>query len=331
MRHPISATRRALLVAGASLSAAALLPGPAQAQAGWPARPIKMIVPFGPGASTDTVARFVAAKLSARLGQQVVVENKVGVGGIIGTTFVAGQPADGYTLLFQSSPYMTAPLLSKKPAYDPAKDLQAVGMVGAGPFMIVVGNDVKANSLRELIDLAKAKPMGISYGSAGVGTFNHLGGELFALTANIKLLHVPYTGLGPAITDFLGGSTQMLVASFPAALPHVRSGKMRALAVTGAQRSPLMPELPTMAEAGVPGYNLEAWWGMFAPPGLPAPILKRLNDELNAILAMPDTLELLARDGATPRPGSPEDFMNLIRTEVPRWRKVIQDAHIVSE
>jgi tripartite-type tricarboxylate transporter receptor subunit TctC len=334
MPNPIHSTRRAVLAAGASVVAAALLPRPAQAQAAWPAKPIKMIVPFGPGASTDTVARFAAAKLSARLGQQIVVENKVGAGGIIGTTFVAGQPADGYTLLFQSSPYMTAPLLasaSKKPSYDPVKDLQAVGMVGAGPFMIVVGNDVKANSLRELIDLAKAKPGSISYGSAGVGTFNHLGGELFALMANIKLLHVPYTGLGPAITDFLGGNTQMLVASFPAALPHVRAGKMRALAVTGAQRSPLMPELPTMAEAGVPGYNLEAWWGMFAPPGLPAPILKRLNDELNAVLAMPDTMELLARDGATPRPGSPEDFMNLIRTEVTRWRKVIQDARIVSE
>ncbi len=334
MKTTTNSTRRALLIAGASLAAAALLPQPARAQAGWPNKPIKMIVPFGPGASTDTVARFVAAKLSARLGQQVVVENKVGAGGIIGTTFVASQPADGYTLLFQSSPYMTAPLLAtnaRKPSYDPVKDLQAVGMVGAAPFMIVVGNDVKANNLRELIDLAKAKPNGISYGSAGVGTFNHLGGELLALMANIKLLHVPYTGFGPAITDFLGGTTQLLVSSLPSALPHVRSGKMRALAVTGVQRTSLMPELPTMAEAGLPGYNLEAWWGVFAPPGLPAPILKRLNDEMNAILATPEALELLARDGATPRPGSPEDFTNAIRAEVPRWSKVIQDARIVSE
>lgn len=333
MTHQIHPTRRTVLAAGAGAAACALLPSTASAQAGWPNKPIKMIVPFGPGASTDTVARFTAAKLSARLGQQVVVENKLGAGGIIGTSFVAGQPADGYTLLFNSSPYMTAPLLAanaKKPSYDPVKDLQAVGMVGAGPFMIVVGNDVKANNLRELIELAKAKPGGISYGSAGVGTFNHLGGELFALLANIKLLHVPYTGLGAAITDFLGGTTQMLVASFPAALPHIRAGKMRPLAVTGLRRSPLMPELPTMAEAGVPGYNLEAWWGMFAPPGLPAPILKRLNDELNAILAMPDTAELLARDGAAPRPGSPDEFTKLISAEVPRWRKVIQEANIVS-
>ncbi|MEY4139289.1 MAG: hypothetical protein RLZZ371_1471 [Pseudomonadota bacterium] len=334
MTLPMNSTRRAALATGASLVAAALLPQSAHAQAAWPTKPIRMIVPFGPGASTDTVARFAAAKLSARLGQPIVVENKLGAGGIIGTSLVASQPADGYTLLFQSSPYMTAPLLAaaaKKPSYDPVKDLQAVGMVGAGPFMIVVGNDVKANNLRELIELAKAKPGSISYGSAGVGTFNHLGGELFALMANIKLLHVPYTGLGPAITDFLGGNTQMLVASLPAALPHVRAGKMRALAVTGAQRSALMPDLPTMAEAGVPGYNLEAWWGLLAPPGLPAPILKRINDELNTILTTSEARELLARDGATPRPGSPEDFANVIRTEVPRWRQVIQDAHIVSE
>ncbi|MCC2677261.1 MAG: Tripartite tricarboxylate transporter family receptor, partial [Ramlibacter sp.] len=180
-------------------------------------------------------------------------------------------------------------------------------------------------------DLAKANPGSISYGSAGIGTFNHLGGELFALMANIKLLHVPYTGFGPAISDFLGGNTQMLVSSLPSAVPHVRSGKMRALAVTGLQRSPLMPELPTMAEAGVPGYNLEAWWGLFAPPGLPAPILQRLNDELNAILATPDAKELLARDGATPKPGSPDDFARAVASEVPRWRQVIQDARIVSE
>ncbi len=334
MTNKTHTTRRDILAAGAGLAAAALLPRAAQAQAGWPNKPIKMIVPFGPGASTDTVARFTAAKLGAKLGQQIVVENKVGAGGIIGTSFVASAPADGYTLLFQSSPYMTAPLLAtnaKKPSYDPVKDLQAVGMVGAGPFMIVVHPDVKAQNLRELIAMAKATPGGVSYGSAGIGTFNHLGGELFALLANIKLLHVPYTGFGPAIQDFMGGRTQMLVSSLPSAMPHVRSGKMRALAVTGLQRSPLMPELPTMAEAGVPGYNLEAWWGLFAPPGLPAPMLKRLSDELNSILVLPETAELLARDGAVPRPGSPDDFSKAISAEVGRWRKVIQDAHIVSE
>ncbi len=322
-------SRRALLAAGAGLAASGWLPLAAQAQGAWPQKPIRLIVPFGPGASTDTVARFVAAKLATRLGQPIVVENKLGAGGIIGTTYVAGQPADGYTLLFQSSPYMTAPLLKVTPPYDPTQDLQPVGMVGSGPFMIVIGNDVGASNLREFIELARSKPM--SYGSAGIGTINHLGGELFNRVAKVQLLHVPYSGLGPALSDFLGGRTQMLVASFPSVLAQVRSGRMRALAVTGDQRSPLMPELPTVAEAGLPGYHVDSWWGLLGPRGLPAPILKRLNDELNAVLVTPDARDLLARDGAKPRPGSPEDFAAAIRTEVPRWRQLIREAGIASE
>lgn len=320
-----SPTRRTLLAACAGLAAPAWL----RAQGAWPLKPIRLIVPFGPGASTDTVARFVATKLSARLGQPVVVENKLGAGGIVGTTYVAGQPADGYTLLFQSSPYMTAPLLKNPAPYDPTADLAPVGMVGSGPFVVVIGNDVPATSLREFIALACSKPM--SYGSAGVGTINHLGGELFNHLAQVKLLHVPYTGLGAAITDFLGGRTQMLVASLPAALPHVRGGRMRALAVTGTERSALMPELPTAAEAGLPGYQVDSWWGLLGPRHLPAPIVQRLNAELNAVLAMPDASELLARDGARPRPGSPDDFARAIATEVPRWRQLVQAAGITSD
>jgi tripartite-type tricarboxylate transporter receptor subunit TctC len=323
---PQRLTRRALLLAGASLAAYG---APAHAQGAWPQKPIRLIVPFGPGASTDTVARFVAARLAVALGQPVVVENKVGAGGIIGTTYVAAQPADGYTLLFQSSPYMTAPLLKTPAPYDPTQDLLPVGMVGSGPFMVVIGNDVPATTLREFIALARSKPM--SYGSAGVGTINHLGGEMFNHLAGTRLLHVPYTGLGPAISDFLGGRTQMLVASFPAALPHVRGGRMRALAVTGAERSALLPELPTAAEAGLPGYHVDSWWGVLGPRGLPAPIAKRINDELNAILAQPETSELLARDGAKPRPGSPDDFARVIATEVPRWRQLVQAARITLE
>lgn len=321
--------RRSLLRSGAGLAAWACLAGHASAQAAWPQKPIRVIVPFGPGASTDTVARFIASKLSVRLGQPVVVENKIGAGGIIGTSYVAAQPADGYTLLFQTSPYMTAPLLKTPPAYDPTRDLQPIGMVGSGPFMIVIGNDVPARNLREFIALARSQAM--SYGSAGVGTINHLGGELFNHVANVKLLHVPYTGLGAAITDFLGGRTQMLVASFPAALPHVRAGRMRALAVTGDERSPLVPELPTVAEAGLPGYHVDSWWGLLGPRGLPPAIVQRLNDELNAVLAAPDASELLARDGARVRAGSAEDFARAIATEVPRWRQLIQSAQIKAE
>ena len=319
-------TRRALLMAGASLAA---LGAPARAQGAWPHKPIRLIVPFGPGASTDTVARFVAAKLATRLGQPVVVENKVGAGGVIGTTYVAAQPADGYTLLFQSSPYMTAPLLKTPAPYDPTRDLQPVGMVGSGPFMLVIGIDVPATNLRDFIALARSKPL--SYGSAGVGTINHLGGELFNHLAGTKLLHVPYTGLGPAIADFLGGRTQMLVASMPAALPHVRGGRMRALAVTGDERSALLPDLPTAAEAGLPGFLVDSWWGVLGPRGMPGPVVQRLNEELNAILATPEASELLSRDGARPRPGSPDDFARVIGVEVPRWRQLIQAARISSD
>jgi tripartite-type tricarboxylate transporter receptor subunit TctC len=320
-------TRRALLAAG--VAASGWLPLATRAQGAWPQKPIRLIVPFGPGASTDTVARFVAAKLATRLGQPVVVENKVGAGGIVGTTYVAAQPADGHTLLFQSSPYTTAPLLKAVPPYDPLRDLQPVGLVGSGPFMIVVGNDLPATSLREFIALARTRSL--SYGSAGVGTINHLGGELFNHLAEVKLLHVPYSGLGPAISDFLGGRTQMLVASFPAALPHVRAGRMRALAVTGSERSALVPDLPTAIEAGLPGYLVDSWWGVLGPQSLPLPIVQRVNQELNAILATPEAGELLSRDGARPRPGSPDDFARVIGSEVPRWRQLIQSAHITAE
>jgi tripartite-type tricarboxylate transporter receptor subunit TctC len=328
-------SRRDLLVAAASVAAAGWAPSLARAQAAWPTeRPIKMIVPFSPGASTDTLARYVANVLAARLGQAIVVENKVGAGGAIGTAYVAGQPADGYTLLFQTNPFVSAPMLiggNKKPPYDPEKDLQPIGEVGTAPLMVVVANDLQATTLRGFLDLARARPAGISYGSAGVGTINHLAAELLASMARIKLLHVPYKGLGPAITDLLGGNVQMIVASFPSVLSHVRAGKMRALAVTGAQRSQLVPELPTVAEAGLSAYEIEAWWGLLGPAGLPAAVVKRLNDELAALLMSPASIELLARDGAIPRPGRPEDFGNMIHADVPRWRKLIQEAHITAD
>ena len=328
-------SRREVLAASAGVAAAAFLPSLARAQAGWPAdRPIKIIVPFSPGASTDTIARYVASGLAGRLGQAIVVENKLGAGGAIGTAYVATQPADGYTLLFHTNPFVSAPLLigaNKKSPYDPEKDFQPIGRVGTAPLMMVVSNDQKANTLKEFLDAARAKPGGISYGSAGVGTINHLAVEMLASMAKIKLLHVPYKGLGPAISDLLGGNVQMMMASFPSVLPHVRAGKMRALAVTGSQRSQLVPDLPTVAEAGLPGYQLDAWWGLLGPAGLPAPVVKRLNDELTSVLTSPEAKELLARDGASPQPGKPEDFGNIIHSDVPRWRKVIQEANITAD
>ncbi|CAN5726148.1 tripartite tricarboxylate transporter substrate binding protein [soil metagenome] len=301
------------------------------AQATWPDRPIKLIVPFAPGGSNDNIARLIAVKLGERLGQPIVVDNRGGAGGTIGTDVVVRSPADGYTLLFASSSITTNASIGKKLSYDPIKDLAPIGEIGAGPFVIVVANEVKAKSLRELIDLARAKPRSIGYGSAGIGGLNHLGTELFASEAKVELLHVPYKGISLAFTDLMAGNLQMLLPSLASAVPQIRAGAMRALAVTSAQRSPLAPDIPTTAEAGLPGFQLDVWWGLVGPARLPAPVVKRLNDELNAVLRLPDVNTLLAREAATAKPGSPEAFGTLVRDDFARWTQLTKNLHIETE
>jgi tripartite-type tricarboxylate transporter receptor subunit TctC len=324
---PHRLTRRVVLAA----AAAALLPAHVLAQDAWPSRPIKLIVPFAPGGSNDNIARVLADKIGARLGQPVVIENKGGGGGTLGTDAVVKSPADGYTLLLASTSLTTNAASGKKLPYDPLKDLAPIGEIGSGPFVVVVSNDVKATTLREFIDLAKAKPRSISYGSAGIGGINHLGTELLASEAKIQLTHIPYKGIGPAFTDLMGGQLQMLLPTVASVIPYIHGGKMRGLAVTGAQRSPLAPELPTVAEAGLPGFELETFWGLLGPARLPAPIVKQLNEALNAALAQPEVRDLLAREGAVPHPGTPEQFATLIRSDLARWSKLIKDANIQSE
>jgi tripartite-type tricarboxylate transporter receptor subunit TctC len=326
VKFSTSVTRRALLAA-----ASILLPLHASAQAQWPSKPIKIVVPFTPGGGNDNMARVLAAKLGARLGQSVIVDNKGGSGGTIGTDFVAKSPADGYTLLFASTSITTNAASGKKLPYDPVKDLQPIGLVATSPFAVVVSNELKATTLREFIDLARAKPKSINYGSAGIGGINHLGTELLASEAKVQLVHVPYKGIGPAFTDLMGGSLQMLLPTLASVTQHVRGGKMRGLAVTGAQRSPLAPEMPTVSEAGLPGFQLEAWFGLLGPARLPASVVTRLNEELNAVLAMPDVKALLASEGATPRPGTPEVFASLIRSDLARWSRLIKEANIQIE
>ncbi|MEP6702230.1 MAG: tripartite tricarboxylate transporter substrate binding protein [Betaproteobacteria bacterium] len=330
----ISRTRRALLTSGmvaiasVVVTAAALLPGDASAQAAWPAKPIKLVVPFSPGGSNDIIARVLATKLTTRIGQPVIVENKGGAGGTIGTDFVAKAAPDGYTLLLASTSITTNAATGKKLPYDLVKDLDPIGQIGAGAFVVVVGPDVKAKTLGEFIALAKASPKMITYGTAGTGGINHLGTELLAAAANIELVHVPYKGIGPAFTDLMGGNLQMALPTIASATAFINAGKMRGLAVTGAQRSPLAPELPTVAEAGLPGFQLEVWWGILGPAKLPPAVLKRLSDEINAVLAQPDVREVLEREGVSSRPGRPEEFGSLIRTDLARWTKLIKDAHL---
>ena len=317
--------------AAAFAAAFALLLAPMSAQAAWPDRPIKLIVPFSPGGSNDIIARVLAEKLGARLGQPVIVENKGGAGGTIGTDFVAKSAPDGNTLLFVSTSITTNAASGKQLPYDLLKDLQPVGEVAAGAFVVVVANDLKVTTLKELIDLARAKPNTITYGTAGIGGINHLGTELLASAAKIQLVHVPYKGIGPAFTDIMGGNLQMALPTIASAVQHIQGGKMRGLAVTGAQRSPLAPQLPTVAEAALPGFVLEVWWGIVGPAKLPAPVLKRLNEDLNAVLALPEVKEVLAREGAEPRPTTPDAFSKLISADLARWSKLIKDTHIKVE
>ncbi len=317
-------TRRTVLATGIG----ALLPARAGAQAAWPDRPIKLIVPFAPGGSNDIIARVLAIKLGAQLGQSVIIENKGGAGGTIGTDSVAKAAPDGYTLLFASTSITTNVASGKKLPYDLVKDLEPIGEVGAGPFVVVVSNDLKVATLPEFIALARAKPKSINYGSAGVGGINHLGTELLASAAKVQLVHVPYKGIGPAFNDLMAGNLQMLLPTVASAAQYIQAGTMRGLAVTGAQRSPLAPELPTAAEAGLAGFELEAWWGLQGPARLPIALVNRLNAELNVALAQPDVREALAREGAGPHPGTPEAFGSLIRSELERWSRLIKDAQL---
>ena len=322
---------RSLTTIAVTAFAVLLSAGRVNAEQSWPDHPIKLIVPFAPGGSDDPIARMVASKLSVRLGQSVIVENRGGAGSSIGTEYVAKARPDGYTLLFTSTSITTTAASRKALPYNPEKDLQPIGEVASAPFVIFVSNDVKARSLQELINLARAQPNSIKYGSAGVGGMNHLGTALFASTAKVQMVHVPYKGIAPAFVDLIGGNLQMIVSSMPSSTQYVHSDKIRGVAVTGSQRSSLAPDLPTASESALPGFQLQVWWGVFGPAGLPAPIVKRLNSELNAILALPEMQQMLARSGATARPGTPEALGALVSTDLGRWTKLIQSEHIVTE
>ncbi|WP_158213269.1 tripartite tricarboxylate transporter substrate binding protein [Pigmentiphaga sp. NML080357] len=320
------------IAAGAVWAAGALLClHSLPAAADWPDRPIKLIVPFAPGGSNDNLSRIIASKLGARLGQAVVVDNRGGAGGTIGTDMVAKAPPDGYTLLFASTSIITNSVIGKSLPYDVTKDLAPVGEIGAGPFVVVVANSVKAATLHELIDLARAAPKKIFYGSAGVGGINHLGTELLASAAGIQLVHVPYKGISLAFTDLMANNLQMLLPSLSSAVPYIREGRMRALAITSDQRSPLAPEIPTASEAGLPGFRLDVWWGLMAPARTPPAVVKRLNEELNAIIGLPEVRDILAREGAAARPGTPDQFGGLIKAELERWAALVKSRQFQTE
>jgi tripartite-type tricarboxylate transporter receptor subunit TctC len=324
MKSKTHMNRRELLALGSG----SLLSSQLLAQSKWPTKPIRLIIPFAPGGSNDIIGRLLATKMTQRLKQPVVVENKGGSGGTIGTDYVAKSAHDGHTLLFASTSVTTNAAGNKKLPYDLIQDLQPIGGVGATPFAIVVANNVKAKNLREFIEIAKANPKGVSYGTAGIGGINHLGTELFALACNIELTHIPYKGIGPSFADIMSGNLQMILPTVASVVQQVKAGNMRALAVTSLERSSLMPDIPTTDEAGLPGFQLEAWFGLLASANTPADTVNRINQELTAILSLPEVKEILARDGAVPRPSSPETFKRLIVTDLERWNRVIKDSNL---
>ncbi|XDF34560.1 tripartite tricarboxylate transporter substrate binding protein [Paracidovorax avenae] len=318
-----STFRRGLIAAAA---ACALLPGLAAAQA-FPSKPITIIVPFAAGGTTDILARIIAQGMGAELGQSVVVDNRAGAGGNIGGQVAARAPADGYTLFMGTvgTHAINAALYRKMP-FDPVKDFAPLTRVANVPNLLVANPAQPFKTVQELIAYAKANPGKINFGSSGSGSSIHLSGELFKSMAKVDMQHVPYKGSAPAVTDLLGNQIAIMFDNMPSAIQHVRSGKLRAIAVTTARRSPELPDVPTIAESGVPGYEATSWFGMFAPAGTPAPVVAQLNATIVKVLAQPDIRKKLAEQGAEAAGETPAQFADFIQKESVKWGRVVKES-----
>jgi tripartite-type tricarboxylate transporter receptor subunit TctC len=293
----------------------------------YPTKPVRLIVPFTPGGSVDTVARIVAARLTEQLGRQIVVESRGGASGIIGTELAVKSPPDGHTLLMMSFTHTMSPWLHKLP-YDPRNAFIPVALLGKGISVLSSTPSLPVNSVPELIALAKARPKQLHFANAGVGTFTHVSSILFAMMAGIEVEHVPFKGSGPAMTDVMGGHSQLILNSIVIAQPHVRSGRLKALGISDTRRSALLPELPTIDEAGVPGYEASNWWGIAVPAGTPAPIVARLHREITAVQNSEDVMQHMARDGATIVQLSTAEFRTFFLAEMEKWGKVVREANL---
>jgi len=314
------------LFAGALL---AILPAAALAQGTYPTKPIRLIVAFPPGGSTDIVARLVGQKLSERLGQQVIIDNRGGAGGTIGTDIAAKSPADGYTLTMgTTSTHVIAPAIFPTVKYDPVKDFDPITLVASTPYLLVVHPGVKAKTLKDFVALVKSQPGKLNYASAGAGTTTQIAMEMLKLAAGIDIVHVPYGGNGPAGTATMGGQVQALFGSMPAVLPHAKSGKLHPIAVGTAKRSSALPNVPTVAESGYADFEVSLWLGFFAPKGTPAPVLKKLYAELTTIAKSPEMKEPFERNGADPVTTTPAELTKLMVRELDKYKKVIKAANI---
>ncbi|MGZ5092453.1 MAG: tripartite tricarboxylate transporter substrate binding protein [Burkholderiales bacterium] len=322
---------RQVIMSAAAVLVAASAAAHAQSSAPYPARPIRIVVPQSAGASTDLTARLIGQKLNVVLGQPVIVDNRPGAGSIIGTDLVAKATPDGYTLLVVASSITLNPTLHKDLPFDPVRDLAPITQLSSFPNVLVVHPAVPVKTVKDLIALAKAKPRDINYGSSGTGTGTHLSAELFKYMTGVEMVHVPYKGGGPAVQALLGGQVQLNFATIVSVLPHVRGGKLRAVAVTTAKRSPSAPDVPTIAESGVPGYDHGPWNGFLAPAKTPRTVIGRLNEEVVRILQTPETRAVFTNEGAEPVGNKPEEFGAIIRDETAKWAKVIRAAGIKAD
>ncbi len=311
-----------------SLLAATLVASTAALAQAWPAKPIRFIVPFPPGGTTDIQARMINERLGAKLGQPVVLDNRGGANGAIGMEIVARAPADGYTMIISTvGTWTVAPHLSKLP-YDVQTDFAPLIHMATTPGVLLVHPSVPAKNVKELITLAKTRPGELTYGSSGIGGFGQMCAELFAVTANIKMTHVPYKGSAPSLIDLMGGHIQILFNSALPTMPHIKSGKMRALATTGAKRMSILPELPTVAEAGLKGYENSTWSALGMAARTPQPVIERLNKEINAILQLPEVQEAARADGSMITGGTPEQFREILKSELAKFGRLIKQAGI---
>ncbi len=312
-------------VAVLTITAAIIISGTNLAFAqSFPTKPIRLIVPFPAGGTTDIFARIVSQKLSENLGQQVIVDNRAGASGIIGTEILVKAPPDGYTLMITATHHVANPSLYKKISYDTEKDIANVTLVATSPNALLAHPSFPPNTVKELIALAKAKPGQLNYASTGIGGNNHLSGEMFKAMAGIDMMHIPYKGAAPAMNDLLGGQVSLMFDAIGVALPHLKAGKLKCLGLTSAKRSPIVPEIPTIGET-VPGYESASWFGMYAPAGIPKEILNRINTEVAKVLHSPDIQKRFAVYAAETGGNSPEEFAAFVKLEMAKWAKVVKD------
>jgi tripartite-type tricarboxylate transporter receptor subunit TctC len=301
------------------------------AAADYPDRPIRLIIPFPPGGSNDVVGRLIAKTLSEKIGQQVFVDNRGGAGGLIGTEALAKSTPDGYTLGIVSIAHAVNPALHDPLPYDPLKSFEPISILATGPNVLVVNPDLPVHSVKELIALAKQKPGELNYASAGIGSFQHLGGELFKLEANVNIVHVPYKGGGPAMQDVVAGHVKIMFSSLIQTTPLIKAGRLRPLGVGGTKRSAVLPDVPTIAESGLPGYAANNWWGIFAPAGTPKPIVDKLYKAIQLALQSPEMLKEFDIEGAAPVTMTSAEFADFVKAEIDKWAKVVKAGNIKAQ